>query len=336
MTVMTRSLRLTNGAGITLAVYPGERVTFCGASSDKDHKHFGIVTTATGDNPSSSCHIFAVDARPHSNHQKRAKIFKLECQVDPSSGICKEFPTTCEPIIAVIKGFYESIGANMEEPVVANSPQPSNDSTTTTSNSDSGIGFRDDCGNQSDRILVVDVQNHRLHIQEVDKGGNRAEKVTVHSHPNIVPSSSRSRSPLSTGSEGPGFLEDMSVSSETTRSPDVTIVPKCHSSAMNFAGLDNGSQSVDDMSIISSRSHDTLTVNYKLSPKVFALPPPTSQSLEDLKDSHSEDGVTRNQQHWGSLQDLRLFSADEGFERCPVSHAMVSAFHYLSQFNSVL
>lgn len=44
------------------------------------------------------------------------------------------------------------------EMAVSNSPQPSNHSeiTTTSSNSDSGIGFHNDCTNISDRILVVD------------------------------------------------------------------------------------------------------------------------------------------------------------------------------------
>ncbi|XP_050067871.1 uncharacterized protein LOC126556586 [Anopheles maculipalpis] len=42
--------------------------------------------------------------------------------------------------------------------LAANSPQPSNHSeiTTTSSNSDSGIGFHNDCRNISDRILLVD------------------------------------------------------------------------------------------------------------------------------------------------------------------------------------
>lgn len=43
-------------------------------------------------------------------------------------------------------------------PLVANSPQPS-----ASSNSDSGIGFRDDCGNISDRILVVEFPAQQLH-----------------------------------------------------------------------------------------------------------------------------------------------------------------------------
>ncbi|CAH0731329.1 unnamed protein product, partial [Brenthis ino] len=46
----------------------------------------------------------------------------------------------------------------IEPEFVANSPQPSNHSeiTTTSSNSDSGIGFHNDCRNIADRILVVD------------------------------------------------------------------------------------------------------------------------------------------------------------------------------------
>ncbi|XP_053694176.1 regulator of G-protein signaling loco isoform X2 [Sabethes cyaneus] len=57
----------------------------------------------------------------------------------------------------------------MEDPhdmLASNSPQPSNHSeiTTTSSNSDSGIGFHNDCRNISDRILVVDfpgIPNHQ-------------------------------------------------------------------------------------------------------------------------------------------------------------------------------
>lgn len=257
MSVLTRSLRLTNGAGTTLAVYPGERVTFCGASADKDHRHFGVVTTAsTGDDPSSSCHIFAVDGRPHASHLKRAQQFKLDCQPDASTGICREFPISCDPIITVIRTFYESSGMRhmdhedeQDAPVIANSPQPSNDSSTTTmtSNSDSGIGFRDDCGHQSDRILVVDVvpnHHHRLHVREIDDdgddnkvgqgiGGPAVAAAAAASGENSAAerlqaaTSSRSRSPLSSaGSEGApaAFLEDMSVSSEATKSPDVTLV----------------------------------------------------------------------------------------------------------------
>ncbi|XP_058454975.1 regulator of G-protein signaling loco isoform X1 [Malaya genurostris] len=60
-------------------------------------------------------------------------------------------------------------GRAIEDPhdlLASNSPQPSNHSeiTTTSSNSDSGIGFHNDCRNISDRILVVDfpgIPNHQ-------------------------------------------------------------------------------------------------------------------------------------------------------------------------------
>ncbi|VVC88209.1 unnamed protein product, partial [Leptidea sinapis] len=51
----------------------------------------------------------------------------------------------------------------MEPELISNSPQPSNHSeiTTTSSNSDSGIGFNNDCRNIADRILVVDFGGHQ-------------------------------------------------------------------------------------------------------------------------------------------------------------------------------
>uniref|UniRef100_A0A182P712 PDZ domain-containing protein n=1 Tax=Anopheles epiroticus TaxID=199890 RepID=A0A182P712_9DIPT len=50
------------------------------------------------------------------------------------------------------------IDMDAHDMLAANSPQPSNHSeiTTTSSNSDSGIGFHNDCRNISDRILLVD------------------------------------------------------------------------------------------------------------------------------------------------------------------------------------
>lgn len=48
----------------------------------------------------------------------------------------------------------------------ANSPQPSNHSefTTTSSNSDSGIGFHNECQNIADRILIVDFGHQGRHL----------------------------------------------------------------------------------------------------------------------------------------------------------------------------
>ncbi|KAK7864648.1 hypothetical protein R5R35_012420 [Gryllus longicercus] len=192
MSVHTRSLTLTNCHQVVLAEYPADRVTFCGSSSDDERRFFGLVTAAvqcvddendSGETiSSSSCHVFAVELRlhgGHSEHAAKAEAFKLQCNVDAETGFCREFPDTSDPIINAVRVLYSNKelrgnGEN-EEPLVANSPQPSNASSTTTttsSNSDSGIGFRDECGNHSDRILMVDVQNQRLHIQQVMNNGH--------------------------------------------------------------------------------------------------------------------------------------------------------------------
>lgn len=338
MSVYNQRLKLTNNSGQTLAVYPADRVTFCGASSEEDRRHFGIVTTSADEDPSNSCHVFAVDARPHAEHLQRAQTFKLDCHIEPSTGLCREFPQNCDPIITPIRVFYET-GARpneIDEPVMANSPQPSNDSTTTTSNSDSGIGFRDDCGNQSDRILVVDVQNQRLHIQQIDESDQptrrvstvQCERLTVRAMPDPVAlSSNRSHSSLSTSSDSPEVPhENMSVSSGATKSPDVTMLPFdgnkdtsdiASTSLIVFKGVDlNTNRSTDEMSLGSARSQDAL-MSYKLSPKVFNVPhvqpTPTSHSLEDLKVSEQNresNAASLNRSQWGSLQELRSFVSD--------------------------
>lgn len=331
MSVYNQRLKLTNNSGQTLAVYPADRVTFCGASSEEDRRHFGIVTTSADEDPSNSCHVFAVDPRPHAEHVQRAQTFKLDCHVEPSTGLCREFPQNCDPIITPIRVFYET-GARqneIDEPVMANSPQPSNDSTTTTSNSDSGIGFRDDCGNQSDRILVVDVQNQRLHIQQVDEADQptrrvstvQCERLTVRAMPDpVVPSSNRSQSSLSTSSDSPEVAnENMSVSSGATKSPDNTMLPfdgnntmlpfdgnntmlafddNKHSSDIASAGLIvfkgvdlNTNRSTDEMSLGSARSQDAL-MSYKLSPKVFNVP-----HVQPTPTSHSLEDLKVSEQN---------------------------------------
>lgn len=362
MTLFTRSLKLQNHTGTTLAIYPGERVTFCGASSNEDRRHFGVVTTSTGDDPSDSCHVFAVDPRPHSEHNFRSLTFKIECTIDTNSGLCQEYPINSDPILAIIRKFYETPGLDDEEPV-ANSPQPSHDSTT-TSNSDSGIGFRDDSGNQSDRILVVDIQNQRLHVLPNEDSPNypSRERLTVRAMPDpiVAPTSNRSCSPISTCSEDPFNLrvsqENMSVSSgkssrktpenstfdTTVKQMDISMEKtRSQDGSYIFNNIDNHLCSADDMSLgtCSSKSQDTF-LSYKLSPKVFGIPSNTSQSLEDLK-LHQSSNLSRQDTpksnscnllrstmlihpaHWGSLQDLRSI-ANDCYEDSPSMQKTVS------------
>lgn len=149
---------------------------------------------------SNSCHVFVIDTKliDHNAHLPKAEKFKITCSKDLVSNSCLEFPTNSEYICNLIRGMYsikspvKNEGAQANRPsamrnlnfdghrrrsddphelLMANSPHPSNHSeiTTTSSNSDSGIGFHNDYANISDRILVVDFpglnQNRRLGLR---------------------------------------------------------------------------------------------------------------------------------------------------------------------------
>lgn len=153
---------------------------------------------------SNSCHVFVIDTKliDHNAHLPKADKFNITCTKDSISNSCLEFPTNSEYICNLIRGMYSikspiksenahagrpSVARNLNfddhrrnrehrfddphEMLMANSPHPSNHSeiTTTSSNSDSGIGFHNDYANISDRILVVDFpglnQNRRLRNQ---------------------------------------------------------------------------------------------------------------------------------------------------------------------------
>ncbi|XP_063241261.1 regulator of G-protein signaling loco isoform X2 [Bacillus rossius redtenbacheri] len=199
MSVRSRSLLLSNCHGAVLAEYPAERVAFCGPGLDDERRFFGLVTMAVphaDEAPSSSCHVFAVEPSlhgAHATHAFKAEAFKLRCSLDPVHGSCREFPGRADEPVAAVRRLYD------DQPPLAHSPRPSSTPTTASSNSDSGIGFRDDCGNQSDGILVVDLQERRPHVL----AENPAGRLTVRAMPDPVVSS-RSRSPLcGSSSDGP-------------------------------------------------------------------------------------------------------------------------------------
>lgn len=125
---------------------------------------------------SNSCHVFVTDPKlvDHSTHIKKAESFKITCTPDIITGHCLEFPKNALYVVSLVQNMYRLQDCNVSldqknnplrvnnideahlGPLVANSPQPS-----ASSNSDSGIGFRDDCGNVSDRILVVEFPAQR-------------------------------------------------------------------------------------------------------------------------------------------------------------------------------
>ncbi|GLV40551.1 locomotion defects [Carabus blaptoides fortunei] len=125
---------------------------------------------------SNSCHVFVTDPKlvDHNTHMKKAESFKITCTPDIITGHCLEFPKNALYVVSLVQNMYrlQDCNVTMDQknnplrvnnldeahlgPLVANSPQPS-----ASSNSDSGIGFRDDCGNVSDRILVVEFPAQR-------------------------------------------------------------------------------------------------------------------------------------------------------------------------------
>lgn len=141
---------------------------------------------------SNSCHVFVIDLKliDHITHFKYAELYSIVCTKDPITNCCLEFPSGSDYVVNLIRRMYALNAPTIDEPSLdvsgrrstaatsrpnkphlpdaainarqqhrdGNSPQPSNHSeiTTTSSNSDSGIGFHNDFTNISDRIVVVD------------------------------------------------------------------------------------------------------------------------------------------------------------------------------------
>lgn len=174
---------------VTTVIYADGQM--CDAPDKIPHRNDVII--------SNSCHVFVVDPKlvDHDKHTERAAQFHVTCTQDPISSSCLEFPGTSEYVVNLIRNMYNlkcvqpatskpPVARNLmsaESPprrnghldAEANSPQPSNHSeiTTTSSNSDSGIGFHNDCTNISDRILVVDFpvlpqRNAAAHARAMD------------------------------------------------------------------------------------------------------------------------------------------------------------------------
>lgn len=140
---------------------------------------------------SNSCHVFMVNQKiiDHRVHFEKLSLFKIRCTKDPISNLCLEFPKDTDYVVNLIRSMYtlnvneerllrvarsRAAAAVMDDrnevAALSNSPQPSNHSelTTTSSNSDSGIGFNNDCTNICDRILVVDFPGLRGRVNNYD------------------------------------------------------------------------------------------------------------------------------------------------------------------------
>ncbi|XP_058804018.1 regulator of G-protein signaling loco isoform X2 [Phymastichus coffea] len=176
LTIHVANIKLTNMEGRLIAEYSSNRIVYCNSFPNEDKLHFGILTkidvantnetnNCEIDNASNSCHVFKIytNITDHSVHCNMSDIFGFSCtKASEPSNACQEFPSSCEGLVGAIQTLYIADTTDRNANLFDNrwnhrdaqsSPQPSNISTSTahSSNSDSGIGFKDDCCCHLDR-----------------------------------------------------------------------------------------------------------------------------------------------------------------------------------------
>ncbi|KAG8200126.1 hypothetical protein JTE90_018915 [Oedothorax gibbosus] len=335
MSVFTESIILINPQGVTLAEFTADKITFSGVYSD-DRKFFGLVTNhgtnsdefsessqddASSLSISSSCHVFMVDPKltPHHQHLKRAKAFRITCTSDPVTNKCKEFPESADNILQAVVGLYRSkLGFNNEivhglEFHVNMSPQPSNTSSN-SSNSDSGIGFRDE-GNASDRVFVVDVDNyHEYSTNSLDRRAFSnprfgllestlrsfslpqdspllTSKSASLSHANEINSKispyNSNRLTVRAMPDPVGFQQNCSYAPETSEQSNINSKSGMHS--LKQIREDCNDSSLNQMELSSEEKNEKLSDSNanKLSPQVYSLSFPL-KTVDDVGFSNAE------------------------------------------------
>ncbi|KAK0161229.1 hypothetical protein PV327_009724 [Microctonus hyperodae] len=175
LTIHVANIKLTNSDNKIIAEYPSYRIVFCNSFSEMDKQYFGIVTKSARDSDndivSNSCHVFTIYYKliDHNVHLSTCNIFDFTCTKTSELNVCQEFPDSCNSLIGAIQTLYITDTTESDSGLAFGdarrhrdtvSPQPSNISTSTahSSNSDSGIGFKDEYGSQSDRNINIDYQ----------------------------------------------------------------------------------------------------------------------------------------------------------------------------------
>ncbi|XP_076677424.1 regulator of G protein signaling family member locomotion defects isoform X3 [Andrena cerasifolii] len=176
LTIHVANIKLTNSENRVIAEYPSYRIIFCNSFSEQDKQYFGILTKSVKDKEnivSNSCHVFTIYYKliDHAVHSSACNIFGFTCTKTSELNVCQEFPDSCNGLIGAIQTLYISDSTStdtnsyneMRRHQDAASPQPSNLSTSTahSSNSDSGIGFKDDCASRSDKNMVHNASRRR-------------------------------------------------------------------------------------------------------------------------------------------------------------------------------
>ncbi|KAF3429760.1 hypothetical protein E2986_01938 [Frieseomelitta varia] len=168
LTIHVANIKLTNSENRVIAEYPSYRIIFCNSFSEQDKQYFGILTKSVKDKEnivSNSCHVFTIYYKliDHIVHSSVCNIFGFTCTKTSELNVCQEFPDSCNSLIGAIQTLYISDSTatdtnpynEMRRHQETASPQPSNISTSTahSSNSDSGIGYKDDCTSRSDKNI---------------------------------------------------------------------------------------------------------------------------------------------------------------------------------------
>ncbi|XP_012287001.1 regulator of G-protein signaling loco isoform X2 [Orussus abietinus] len=189
LTIHVANIKLTNSDNRVIAEYPSYRIIFCNSFSEQDKQYFGILTKSvkdTDDIVSNSCHVFTIYYKliDHEVHSSTCNVFGFTCTKASDLNVCQEFPDSCNGLIGAIQTLYISDTTDTETNPYsesrrhreAASPQPSNVSTSTahSSNSDSGIGFKDDYGSHSDRNGLAEYPQGRRCLSDLQHGNSAA------------------------------------------------------------------------------------------------------------------------------------------------------------------
>ncbi|KAJ8680308.1 hypothetical protein QAD02_016095, partial [Eretmocerus hayati] len=187
LTIHVANIKLCNTENFVIAEFPSQRIVYCNFCSSEDEVHFGILTKSDAANgnracenyengtPSNSCHVFKIydTLTDHESHANTCAAFGFSCtKASELNNACQEFPSSCEGLVGAIQTLYISDTSENNASLFDNrrnhrdtqpSPQPSNMSISTihSSTSDSGIGFRDDCGCFTDRHFGADNSKHQ-------------------------------------------------------------------------------------------------------------------------------------------------------------------------------
>ncbi|XP_073826162.1 regulator of G-protein signaling loco-like [Musca autumnalis] len=286
-----------------------------------------LGTSASLDNNviiSNSCHVFVVDTKlcEHQQHVAKAQEFCIECTKDPISNLCLEFPNNSEYVVNLIRSMYtmrivppitqRSIsddptihgggggggGGGRPYDNVAHSPQPSNHSevSTTTSNSDSGIGYNNDCSNVTDRIVLVDFSAHN----NANTGGGLRGNAAGNCHPSSIISPKRPQNIC----EQNIHSDDIPTTSKNAAvaSPRLVVVPEPSKTIYNSPGGRSlmVSRSCDD--VLNLIEQETVADNEHLDPLTAGVPfQQCYASMDDISlhtaSMENEDNVKTLLQH---------------------------------------